>query len=110
MHGVLTDLDLTPFHGATLLQIAVGPYDLQLRFDSSLSISIEGRWELCEPQGARSDSLDRLRTVAGRTVISTQVHAPTSIALVFDGGAELVIYDDSRDYESFSISPGGIFV
>ena len=92
------------------MQIAVGPYDVQLRFEQPLEIAIEGHWEIREPDGATSSSLDRLRTVAGKTVTSTQVRAPSSIVLEFDGGASLEIYDSSAHYESFSIEPGSIIV
>jgi hypothetical protein len=110
MYGVPADLNLSQFHGATLLQIAAGPHDLQLRFAPPLEIAIEGRWELCYPAGETTESLDGLRTIAGRKVVATQVHAPEYIALVFDGGARLVIYDSSTNYESFSIQPGNVVV
>ena len=110
MYGVPANLDLSQFHGATLLQIAAGQHDLQLRFESPLEIAIEGRWELRDPTGGITSSLDRLRRLAGGTIVSTRINAPRSIVLEFDGGASLEIYDSSTQYESFAIQPGNVIV
>ena len=51
MYGVPADLDLTPFVGGFLTQIALGEYQLQFHFVGNHgvtvgSISVEGGWEL----------------------------------------------------------------
>jgi len=43
-------------------------------------------------------------------VAGTEVDAPRSFALRFAGGEELRVFDDSDQFESFSIQPGDIFV
>lgn len=110
MYGVPPDLDLSRFHGATLLEIAVGAFQVRLRFEQPLEVAIEGDWEVHERDGAISSSIDRLRTVVGKSVISTEVRAPRSIVLDFDGGTRVEIYDSAEHYESFSIEPGPVIV
>jgi hypothetical protein len=57
MYGVPADLPLAMFEKATLVQVCLGEYQLQLRFQNDEharkrsagpTISIEGRWELCD--------------------------------------------------------------
>ena len=120
MYGVPSSLDLTPFHGSSLDQIALGEYIVQFRFsgDPTREIGVEGRWELRSPSGAVLDwsqenssrEVCRLHTVLGRTVVRSEVHAPKSFVLHFDNGFALEVFDDDAKHESFSIQPGDIFV
>jgi hypothetical protein len=52
----------------------------------------------------------QLHRLVGRQVAASEVAAPTWFALRFEGGEVLRIFDDSQQYESFSIQPGNIFV
>jgi hypothetical protein len=52
----------------------------------------------------------RLHRLLGSQVIGTQVGAPRSFALCFANGDELGVFDDSDQYESFSIQPGDVFI
>ena len=54
-----------------------------------------------------SYQLDRL---VGLVVTASEVAAPGWFALRFNSGEVLRIYDNSEQYESFSIQPGNIFV
>jgi hypothetical protein len=120
LHGVPTDLDLTPFHGAMLDRVDLGPFILHLRFAAEASpvISIEGDWELRDAAGRVLDrqmepaarDAYRLHVLLGRTVASTEVDAPESFLLRFDSGHTLRVFDRSRQYESFAIQPGDIYV
>jgi len=128
MYGVPADLDLTPFIGLDLNQICLGPFDLRFHFDkgaSSGSISVEGSWSLADaagktidesegpvgmPPGNRSRGGWRLRELLADTVQSGQVDPPRSFSLTFASGRRLTIFDDSDQYESFSIQPGDIVV
>jgi hypothetical protein len=118
MHGVPTNLDLAFLHGATLIQVCLGQYQVQFRFHPAGSISVEGGWELLESAGTRIDGSHdgperppyQLHRLLGRQVAASEVAAPKWFALRFDGGEVLRIFDDSEQYESFSIQPGNIFV
>ncbi len=129
MYGVPADLDLTPFIGAYLTQICLGPFDLNFRFSSGTSsgiaISVEGSWSLTDANGNILDESDgrvgeapgnrsrggwRLRDLLADTVESGQVDPPRSFSLSFASGRNLTIFDDDDQYESFSIQPGDIHV
>lgn len=47
---------------------------------------------------------------ASRFLTSGAVHAPDWFELRFEGGLAPRVFDDSEQYESFSIQPGDIFV
>ena len=42
--------------------------------------------------------------------VGTEIDQPRSFALKFEGGDVLRVFDNSEQYESFSIQPGDIFV
>jgi hypothetical protein len=118
MHGVPQDLDLSPFQGADLIQIAIGCYDLQLNFSpEDRKISVWGHWELSDSTGTMIDQAQehlsrdsyKVHRLLGRTVTAYSVEAPKSVTLTFDNGMTMTFYDDS-EYESLSIQPGNIFI
>jgi hypothetical protein len=46
----------------------------------------------------------------GQLVIGSQIDPPRSFSLWFANGLVLRVFDSSRQYESFSIQPGDIYV
>ena len=119
MYGVPADLDLSKFKAATLIQICIGEHQIQFHFHPEGSISVEGRWELRDSTGALVDaSTDtdaerdalRVHVILGKIVESYSISAPDSFALRFESGHSLAVFDDSKQYESFSIQPGDIYV
>jgi hypothetical protein len=118
MYGVPANLDLKFLHGAELTLVGLGLYQINLHFHPEGIISVQGDWELRD----ETDSLiDRdswgpgrepyqLHKLLGRSVTVTEVAAPESFALRFDSGHVLRVFDNSPEYESFSIQPGNIFV
>ena len=118
MHGVNKTLNLSDFNGATLIQICIGQYQIQLHFHPDKVVSIEGKWELWDVSGMLvdygaedsvipNDSL-HLHILLGRCINNYSVSASTSFSLYFTSGYVLTIFDNSKHYESFSI--GGIYV
>lgn len=119
MYGVPANLDLAFLHGSQLTQLCLGSFQIQLHFSPIGSISIEGSWELTDATGqlldrASSDETShppqQLHHLLGHRVTGSQVAAPHWFSLEFDGGETLRIFDDSTEFESFSIQPGDIFV
>ena len=118
MYGVPADLDLLFLHGAELIQVCLGQYQLQFHFHPAGSISVEGGWELLDPAGLRIDGSHdgperppyQLHRLLGRRVTASEIAAPRWFAIQFDGDEVLRIFDDSEQYESFAIQPGNIFV
>jgi len=94
----------------------MGQYQLQFHFHPVASISVEGGWELRDAAGVRIDGRHdgaerppyQLHRLLGRRVIGSEVSAPESCALRFEGGEVLRLFDDLPQYESFQI--GGIIV
>ena len=116
MYGVNTTLNLSNFKGAILIQVCIGQYQIQFHFHPDEVISIEGKWELRNMSGilieyssedniTPSDSL-HLHVLLGKSIDNYSVSFPTSFSLHFTSGYVLTIFDDSKQYESFSI--GGI--
>jgi hypothetical protein len=119
MHGVPQNLDLRAFLGAELIQVAIGCHDLQLHFfPEDRRISVWGNWELVDSAGTIVDQAQenlsrdnyKIHRLLGRTVTAHKFDAPKSFTLTFDNGMNMTVYDDSDQYESFSIQPGNIFV
>jgi hypothetical protein len=120
LYGVPADLDLRHFHGAMLERIDLGIHILHFRFGAEPPgvISVEGDWELLDPGGTVLDQQEepseraafRVHVLLGREVVGSQVSAPEWFELRFDSGHRLRVYDRSREFESFSIQPGDIYV
>ena len=123
MYGVPADLDLTGFHGTTLILIGVAEQTLHFTFQPETpsplyEVVVEGGWDLRDAAGDIIDrkqdhatrDVYRVHRVLGRTVVSSAVDGPKSFTLQFDSGHKLTVYDDSDRYESFSIQPGDVYV
>ena len=116
MHGVPADLDLEPLVGSTVIQIGIGQFQVQLHFagsggTSTGSISIEAHWELHRPDGTLLDHSQehferdcyRIHVLLGMHVSAFSLASPRSFTLSFASGHCLTVFDDSPQYESFSI-------
>jgi hypothetical protein len=124
VYGVPSDLNLQNFVGSTLTQVAIGEFELQFHFQPEghiqpgLHIGVGGRWELRDQSGhlvdeaqpTRDRDVYRVHQLLGRRVTGWEIDAPTSMTLAFDSGYRLQIFDSSREYESFTITPGWIIV
>jgi hypothetical protein len=118
MYGVPEDLDLAFLHNGVLTQVCLGQFQVQFHFSPVGSIYAESAWELLDSTGRiidqNHDGPDRppyqLHQLLGQHVTGSEVSAPDFFALYFERGQVLRVYDDSREYESFSIQPGNIFV
>ncbi len=118
MYGVPADLDLRGLIGSTLVQIALGEFQIQFHFTPDTEIAVEGRWEVRDGAGRLIDNgqenanreVYRVHHLLGRHVVHAEVDPPDSMTLKFDNGYSLQIFDSKKDFESFTIQPGGIVV
>lgn len=118
MHGVPKDLNLSQFVGKTLVQLGIGEFQVQFRFQPEGNVSVEGGWELRDDDGMLIDrSLPNgertgfyIHRLLGQEVVRWEIAPPTSFALGFSNGLVLRVFDNSKEYESFSIQPGDIYV
>jgi len=103
-----------------LQRIDLGMHILLFHFlmEPAGTISVEGYWELVDPDGVVLDRQEepserdafRVHVLLGRKVIGSKVSPPESFTLAFDSGHTLRVCDHSPHYESFSIQPGDIYV
>lgn len=118
MYGIPKDLPLQRFVGDNLSQISIGVDGIHFNFDKAGTISVFGYWELQDKEGSLIDKAYensvrkyyRIHMILNGEVISSSLNAPSSFTLNFKSGHKLSIFDDSKQYESFSIEPGGIIV
>ncbi len=114
MYGVPADLDLSFLHGAQLIQIRLGVYDVQFCFHPNTVInSGDDCWSLFDENGICIDHgmpfprpPFQLHRLLGQHVIGTEITAPTHLELIFERGERLRLSDTSKQYESFTIDPG----
>ena len=115
MHGVPADLPIQPFVGKELNQICLGRFQIWLNFSRAGKISVEGGWELRDAAGNLVDSAEqhdsrenyRIHRLIDVPVIHFSIDPPRSFTLFFDNGLALTVFDDSEQYESFSVVVDG---
>jgi len=125
MYGVPKDLDLSAFIGQTVLQVAIGPHDLQINIHPDLNISLTGRWEMRDATGNIVDQSPDgsiasfctsvtiptwLPRIVSRTFVRLEISPPVWFELEFDTGDRLRVFDDSPYYESCTIWPAGVII
>lgn len=113
MYGLKPDVDLSFFLGKELIQVAVGPYDVQFHFHESVSLSVQNRiehisegveteWDGDENKPLAAASLLGL---IGSSVTSVQGDSDGTLTLRFSNGDLLRVFDDNEHYESYQINP-----
>ena len=123
MHGVPDTLDLTALHGALLYQVTYRENSIEIVLNPDTppiwEINVEGGWELRDASGTvidqamdshRERKVFHLWRLIAQCVTHTTVKSPEWFELRFEDGSALRIIDDSKQYESFSIQPGDIYV
>lgn len=118
MYGVPADLPVGRFVGDFLSQVRIGMDGIHFAFGHSGTISVQGHWELIDRAGKIIDCACehearesyRVHAIFNQDVTEYSIDPPHSFSLTFASGHRLTVYDDSPQYESFSIQPGNIFV
>ena len=116
MHGVPPDLPLERFVGQELNQIALGRFQVQLHFAGCGSIFVEGRWELRDADGGLIDQEQehvgrdcwRLHRVLDLPVLRFEIDPPRSFSLIFEQDYRITVFDDTPQYEAFSLHLDGM--
>jgi len=118
MYGVPADIPLEPLVGQEVNTFRVGLHQMWIDFLPDGQISIEGSWELHDAGGNLVDRLDRsqdvhsresfqLHRLLGAKVTHFTVNPPTSFTVFLDSGLAFTVFDDSDQYESFSVHVDG---
>lgn len=121
MHGVPPDLPLDRFVGRECNQIGLGRFQIQFQFSGTGSLHVESRWELRCPMGEIIDGARehverecyRIHRVIDVPIVRFVIDSPRSFTLFFKTGEALTVFDDSDQYESFSVhleGDGSIYI
>jgi hypothetical protein len=112
MYGLPHDVDLGFFEGKVLLQACFGAHDLILNFDGDVNITVTSSIGWASPDGSiqqyddfRHSALQVLGLLNLPVTSATAVDAGT-LSLQFPDGSRLYVYDDSKEYESYTIRNG----
>jgi len=112
MYGLPSSVSLSFLEGRTLLQVCIGLHDLILNFDGDTTITV------CSSIGYSTtfaqvkryvdfrQSATVLCTFLGTTIRAAKNAGDGTLALEFTKGRTLHLYDDSTDYESYTIKHG----
>ena len=107
--AVLTDREL--------VQLSIGAYQLIFRFDSDVTLSVEGglrywidskegKWQTGSPSTSSA-----LAELVGSSVSSAEVGTNNDLSLVFEAGQRVLVSGTSPDGEAYQLtSPEGVFV
>ncbi len=113
MYGLNPDVDLSFFIGKELMQIAVGPYDVQFHFHESVSLSVQSHIEhISEGVEAEWDgdennplSAASLLGLVGKSVVSAHGDPDGTLILKFSNDDVVTVFDN-EDYEAYQICNG----
>lgn len=118
MHGLKPeDLNhLLPMCGRSLIQICVGQNEVIFNLHPEGGITVVGRCELLDRDGAILDSWEhdakfstyRFFELLGQDIDEVRIDSSKSFVATFASGLKLRVIDNSDQYESFAF--GGLFV
>ena len=109
MFGLSPDTDLNFFVGRTLIQICIGENDLILNFSENVSISMMSSIRLTTPKLANNIFEDfkiassAIVKLLGQSIKHAAGTSEGTLTLEFNDGDCLTIFDDSKQYESYTI-------
>jgi len=98
--------------GSALLQVCIGQNEVILRFDREISITIESRFLVRDPDGYEAvfESAPRaaalLADLLADSVTEVLGDKDGTLRMSFAKGGILEVYDSSKDYESYQIQHG----
>lgn len=118
MYGLPQNFDGRFLEGSALELICFAQFQIYLHFDNKVSIRIESALLHEEQEGSRRRYSEmpvlesNLMVLLGRYVVSASGNEAGTLTLQFDNGHKLHCLDDSKQYESYTItySEGEIIV
>jgi len=112
MYGLPRDVSLDFFPGKTLIQVCFGPHDLIFNFDGDVSVSVMSSvgYEGADGQRYHHDDYRQIAPIVlgllNQSVTSATGDEAGTLTLKYSGGGTLHVYDDSSEYESYTIRNG----
>jgi hypothetical protein len=104
MYELPPEIDLSFFVGCELEQVCIGEFQTQLRFDRSVSISIEREFTL-DGQRQLASGGHVLHALLGKAVSEVRRVSPFDLAIRLEAH-ELVVHGVDNHYESYTIWHG----
>jgi len=111
MYGLPPQIELAFLVGPRLEQVAIGENEIIFRFESAISLNVQGVFEIRSAMSESSftsppEAAQQAVALLGHT-ITEETHASSGdMWLIFDNGAKLVLHDSSAEYESYEIRRG----
>jgi hypothetical protein len=109
MYGIPSGMDLSFFNERTLIQVCIGAHDLILNFDGGVSVAVTSSVALATsavPYHRQDDFREAascLVRLIDRKVESAGSEGAGTLRIRFAGDDTLYIFDDSEQYESYTI-------
>lgn len=117
MHGLDTKIDLSFLKGREVIQVAIGIHDVQFVFDKDVRISITGSFRYVSREGSSEwqpgapEAAAPAIRLLGATVERVYGRKDGTLDLELSTGDCLTILDNSKEYESYTITyPGRTIV
>jgi hypothetical protein len=115
MYGLKREIDLSFLTGRELIQVAIGSFQVQFRFDEDVAVSVEAEFRYFDGeqewiwQQETSSPQTAARTVAmlGASITSFETNESGTLALAFSNGHRLTILDSFKEYESYDMTRPG---
>lgn len=112
MYGLPQDVSVGFFEGKVLLQACFGAHDLILNFDGDVNVTVSSSIGWAPLGGPIQQSDDfrhsalRVLDLLNQPVTSASAVDAGTLSLQFPDGSKLYVYDDSKEYESYTIRNG----
>jgi len=118
MYSLNKDTDLSFLSRKKLLQVCVGEFQIILKFDSDILLSLECVFEHVLKHGqvlqgdlSNPSSANSLLSLVGSFIIRVENLGKGNLELAFANGDTVRIYDSNNDAESYQISsPRGMII
>lgn len=112
MYGLKNTIDLSFLLTASVSQIVVSLSALSIDFDKAIRLTIFSTFAvglagqpMTQFNGSTEDAL-ALFPLIGDVISEAKATASGGLKVIFESGSVLEIFDDSEQYESFSIANG----
>ena len=112
MYGIPAGETFAFLVGRRLDQLCFGRYQLQLRFDKAVTVSVESDLGVRSPGSTEvivedtRDAAAILVAALATCVTVVEVHGSRSFSMTFEGGLSLRVIDGEESYESFQVHHG----
>jgi hypothetical protein len=115
MYRLDPNTDLRFLLGRRLLQVAVARDELILRLDRHVEITLRGDAQLTTGSAPTAvdnypDSASAFCELLGRSISDYRIDGDGALHLRWHPSGELILFADSPDFESYSLTQGGRLV